>query len=291
MSLTRSLAAVGASALVGAALLLGAAPAQAIPVPVQLSFEVAGPDGVFVPVASGGQFAVSSTSPTTARWTLTNPTSTTLTGYYLYGYGPDCLVSDLTIAAGATYVCTEVIAPEAQQPAPAYGVQSLGALGGFFDGSDYAVAYPLSIDIVEDTAGASFTLDKTTVAAEGTIVISGSGFDDDDVLTGIIASTPIDLGTFALTGGSFSRSVTLPAGFDPGAHTITLYSNGVAYAVRSFTLLAAPAPVVPAAVPELAASGASTADVGTPLALGSTLVLLGAALLVVRARRSAATEQ
>lgn len=282
--LKRSIAIAGVALLVGGALLLGVTPAQAEQAPAVLSLEIAGPDGVFVPVASGAQFAVSSTTATTARWTLTNPTATSKTGYYLYTYGPDCLVSDLTIAAGATFVCTEVIPPEALETVPTYGVKDLGALGGIYDGSDFPIAYPLRIDIVDDTNGKSFSLSQTTVDAEGTVVISGSGFDEDDALTGILSSTPVNLGAFPITGGAFTHSLTLPAGLEPGTHTITLYSNGVAYSVRTFELLGAASSGTGTsdAARQLAATGV---EATAPLAVGGTVLALGMTVLLVTRRR------
>jgi hypothetical protein len=276
--LTRPISAIASiSLLVGGAFLLGVTPAQASPAPVELSLQIAGPNGVFAPVASGAQFAVSSATPTTARWTITNPTDTSRTGYYLYSYGPDCLVSDLTIAAGATYVCTEIIDPGAT-----YGLQNLGALAGIYeDSEDFPISYPLVVNVVDDTNGQSFGISETTVAAQDSIVITGTGFDQGDVLTGILMSTPVDLGPFAITDGAFSYSLILPAGLDAGTHTITLYSNGVAYAARTFVLNA-----VPVAVPQLSATGV---DAVAPLALGGGLFILGAVLTLMtnRKRRTA----
>ena len=77
----RTLAVAGISLLVGASLLMGVVPAQAALFPVTLRLEIAGPDGVFVPVPSGGQFAVSSVTVTTARWTLGNPSGAARTGF------------------------------------------------------------------------------------------------------------------------------------------------------------------------------------------------------------------
>ncbi len=268
--LTRTLALAGTAVLVGGLALIGSAPAHAAPAPVTLGLEIAGPDGVFAPVASGSQFAVSSITDTTARWTITNPSDTSQTGFYLYSYGPDCLVSDLTIAASSTYVCTEVIPATGTT-----GIRNLGALAGLFaDGEDYPVAYPLVIHSVDDTDGQSFTISKTTVAAGGTLVISGTGFDEDDALTGILASDPVDLGSFTVVDGAFSSTLTLPVDLDPGMHTITLYSNGVAYAVRTFELLGGPA---------LAATGV---DATAPALVGAGLLGLGA-VLVLRRRRVA----
>jgi LPXTG-motif cell wall-anchored protein len=267
--LTRILAAAGITLLIGGLVLTDSAPADAVPPPVALSLEIAGPDGVFVPVASGAQFAVSSTTATTARWTITNPSAVSHTGYYLYTYGPDCLVSDVTIAALGEYVCSELIAPQM-----AAGIVNAGALAGLYEGgNDYPVTFPLIIDIVDDTNGQSLSLSETTVAAEGTLVISGTGFDEDDLLTGILTSTPVNLGAFTVTGGAFSYMLTLPAGFAPGTHTITLYSNGIAYGARTFVLLAAPTAAL------LPATGA---DATAPALLGGSLLALGLVLVLRR---------
>lgn len=264
--------------LVGAGLLLAVTPAQAAIAPVTLHLEIQGPDGVFVPVASGAQFAVSSTTATVARWTLSNTRGAAFTGFYLYSYGPDCALSDITIPALGTFVCTETIPPESDQTVPAYGLTNLGALGGFYDGvdPDFSVAYPLIINIVDDSDGQTFALSRTTVDPGETVVATGGGFDVDDALTGILVGAPAGSGSFAVTGTSFSHSITVPTGLAPGTHTVVLYSNGVAYAVRSFEVRGA----------ALAATGI---DAGAPLALGLGAVLVGLAVTVVRARRRSGT--
>jgi hypothetical protein len=269
MSSTPRLLAVAATAvLVGASLLLGAVPAQAGIAPVTLSLEIQGPDGVFVPVASGAQFAVSSTTATVARWTLTNTRAAEYTGFYLYSYGPDCAVSDITIAASGTYVCIETIPPESDQTIPAYGLTNVGALGGFYDGvgPDFPVAYPVIINIVDDTNGQTFALSRTTVDPGDTIVATGGGFDADDALTGILDGAPAGSGSFTVAGTSFSHTITVPTDLAPGTHTVVLYSNGVAYAVRSFEVRGA----------ALAATGV---DAGVTLELAVGAVALGLALI------------
>ena len=277
-STPRLLVTAATAVLVGAGLLLAVTPAQAAIAPVTLHLEVQGPDGVFVPVASGAQFAVSSTTATVARWTLSNTRGAAFTGFYLYSYGPDCALSDITIPALGTFVCTETIPPESDQTVPAYGLTNLGALGGFYDGvdPDFSVAYPLIINIVDDSDGQTFALSRTTVDPGETIVATGGGFDVDDALTGILVGAPAGSGSFAVTGTSFSHSITVPTGLAPGTHTVVLYSNGVAYAVRSFEVRGA----------ALAATGI---DAGAPLALGLGAVLVGLAVTVVRARRRSGT--
>lgn len=263
---------LGLSLLLGG-VLVAAAPANAARTPATLTLEVAGPDFIFVPVARGAQFAVSSITPTTVRWTLTNTATVDVTGFYLYSYGPDCAVSDITIVALGTYVCTEVI-----QPSAAFGLHDFGALGGVVDGVDFPILYPIVLDIVDDTNTLSFTLSETTLSAEGTLTIAGAGFDDDDALTGILTSTPVPLGSFPVTGGAFSHTFTLPAGLEAGIHTITLYSNGVAYAARSFMLLGA------GGAAQLSDTGV---DATVPLGLGGMLVVLGTTVLLWGRRRHA----
>lgn len=277
-STPRRLAVATTAVLVGAGLLLGATPAQAGIAPVTLSLEIQGPDGVFVPVASGAQFAVSSTTATVARWTLTNTRGAEYTGFYLYSYGPDCALGDITIPASGTFVCTETIPPEFEQTVPAYGLTSLGALGGFYDGvgPDFSVAYPVTVDIVDDSDGQTFALSRTAVDPGETIIATGGGFDADDALTGILVGAPAGSGSFTVTGTSFSHSITVPTGLAPGMHTVVLYSNGVAYAVRSFEVRGA----------ALAATGI---DAGAPLALALGAVLVGLAATVVRPRRRSGT--
>jgi hypothetical protein len=270
----RLLVTAATAVLVGAGLLLAAAPAQAAIAPVTLRLEIQGPDGVFVPVASGAQFAVSSTTPTVARWTLTNTRAAEYTGFYLYSYGPDCALSDITIAASSTFVCTETIAPEDDKALPVYGFKNLGALAGFYDGvdPDFSVAYPLIVNIIDDSNGQTFALSRTTVDPGDTIVATGGGFDADDALTGILVGAPAGSGSFTVTGTSFSHTITVPTDLAPGTHTVVLYSNGVAYAVRSFEVRGA----------ALAATGI---DAGMPLALALAALAAGGWLVGGSRRR------
>lgn len=262
---------ITASLIAAASVFIAAAPAQAAQTPVRLALEIQGPDGVFVPVASGARFAVSSATPTVARWTITNPLSVDTTGYYLYSYGPDCAVSDLTIVALGTYVCTETIAPSGP------GERNLGALGGLFDGTDFAIAYPLVINTVDDTNGQSFALSATTVKPGDALTLSGVGFNAADALTASIGTQSLG----AISGESFSQTVTIPAGTAPGAQSITLYSNGVAYAQRAVVVIG-PAAVVPA--PALAATGVEADGM---LLFGGILLLAGFAAALVRRRQTA----
>lgn len=250
-----------------------------------LSLQIAGPDGVFVPVASGAQLAVASTSATTARWTLTNPTSSALTGFYLYSYGPTCAADSLTIAAGASYVCTESIPASAS-----IGLNAVGALAGFANPvttADWPLAFPLSINIVDDAAAASLSLSTTSLVPGQNLTLSGVGFLPDDVLTAVIdpAGSAANFGPITVANGRFGSTLALPASITLGAHSVSLFSNGVFFGSRSFTVVAAgpegAGPDVAGKV--LPATGGDAAGIA---AGSATLLLAGLGLMLLGRRRA-----
>ena len=124
--------------------------------------------------------------------------------------------------------------------------------------------------------------DKTsTSSAPGQKVVRViEGFQPHEVVTLVMHSTPVVLGTFtADANGVLTASFTLPAGAAVGTHTL-VYQGTTTYFQESFT--------VTAAGKQLATTGA---DVTMPLTLGLGLVLAGAGALYVSRRKPAGALQ
>jgi hypothetical protein len=123
----------------------------------------------------------------------------------------------------------------------------------------------------------SVTTDKTvTSSAPGQKVVRViEGFQPFEVVTLVMHSTPVVLGTFkADANGVLTAEFTLPAGAPAGSHTL-VYEGTVTYFQESFT--------VTAAGKLLAATGA---DIAVPLTVGLGLVAAGVGALVVSRRRN-----
>jgi LPXTG-motif cell wall-anchored protein len=135
-----------------------------------------------------------------------------------------------------------------------------------------------------------------TVAQGGTFQLTSSGWAPNASLTGTLNSTPVSLGTFvADASGNVSQTITVPAGFAVGAHTVTLTGavTGVATAVTAsvpITVVAADAATTPttAASTTTVATGTlpvTGSETGGLVELGLVLVGTGAAVLGVSRRR------
>jgi LPXTG-motif cell wall-anchored protein len=149
--------------------------------------------------------------------------------------------------------------------------------------------YPLVTLTVEGTVGAirgvaantpgtqSVTNDWTTTSsAPGKKVVRIiEGFRAGEVVTLVMHSTPVVLGTFTADAqGIVTAEFTLPAGTAAGTHTFVYEGNLGTYFQESFE--------VTAATKTLAYTGG---DMTVPLTVGLGLVAAGAGVLVVSRRR------
>jgi hypothetical protein len=128
----------------------------------------------------------------------------------------------------------------------------------------------------------------TTSATTGSTAVPGTkvikvlkGFKPHEVVTLVLHSTPITLGTFTADAqGVLTVSFTLPAGTPLGAHTLAYDGNMGSHFEDPIKLGAASA--------SLAYTGA---DIALPLGLGCALVVAGAGTLVVTRRRKTGAQQ
>lgn len=160
--------------------------------------------------------------------------------------------------------------------------------------ADFEQEYPLATVTVTSAVGAIRGVEANTA---GTKAVSTSrtstssapgqqvrrvieGFQPHEVVTLVMHSTPVVLGTFtADANGVLTASFTLPAGATVGTHTL-VYEGTVTYFQESFT--------VTAAGRQLAYTGT---DMTVPLTLGLGLVAAGTGALYVSRRKPAGAPQ
>jgi hypothetical protein len=120
------------------------------------------------------------------------------------------------------------------------------------------------------------TVDPTSTAPGGSFTVTSDGWQTDAKVTVTLHSTPASLGTLTSDGtGKVAGAFTVPAGFDPGAHTVQLDGTGSEGSAKTVSI---PLTVV-------ASSGGGTTPTGTPsgtnavttgVSTGGTLPFTGA---------------
>jgi hypothetical protein len=130
------------------------------------------------------------------------------------------------------------------------------------------------------TAPAGTSVASTSVAAGEQQTVSIGGFQPNEMVHGVLHSTPVDLGTVqADAEGVATFTFTVPAGFETGIHSVTM--TGVTSGITgeaTFTVTAAP-------TGGLAYTGT---DVLPLLVVGGGLLAAGAGAVTVAARRRSA---
>ena len=151
--------------------------------------------------------------------------------------------------------------------------------------------------------------DITTAAPGQQITVVGTGFLPYSTASIVIYSTPVTLGTVTVDmDGGFTKTVTVPADLEPGAHSLVAYGvdpDGdersmrmdvqVAAATSATGDAAAPSSAAPAAAPAKATGGKTLAFTGATvlpyLGGGAVLVAVGLGLMIgTRRRRAGAAE-
>jgi hypothetical protein len=158
-----------------------------------------------------------------------------------------------------------------------------------FTASSSAVVHVTVTKATTPPRTAKLTISEASVPAGGSLVISGSGFEPDAVVTLTLHSTPVDLGTATANGdGSFVATVTIPSSTARGAHTVEASTkDGTTVSVA----LTVTAKGTVAAGGSVSASADDLADTGSTGVLGLGLlalliIALGAAVATVaRIRR------
>lgn len=173
-------------------------------------------------------------------------------------------------------------------------------IGDVIIGDDEVIAVPQSCTPTgptdpTDPAGPDAALSAPTVPATGTLTVSGSGFGPGEALELWLHSTPQLLGSaVAVTDGSFSTTVTIPAGTPAGQHRLEVRGAGSGSVWIPITVTAAPGGTgTGSAVSSGAADGSKLAKTGvtdhmlTFAAGAGALLLLGAGLMGAARRHSA----
>ena len=129
-------------------------------------------------------------------------------------------------------------------------------------------------------APAALTLSSARLIAGGTVTVRGSGFAAGERVEFTLFSTPRYLGGVqADTTGSFTATLTIPAGVEPGDHTLRAV-GATSGTIATFAVTVSAAGAANAATP-LASTGV---DAGWPAALAALLLASGALLLLRRRR-------
>jgi hypothetical protein len=161
--------------------------------------------------------------------------------------------------------------------------------GGGSSSSSLASASPaLHMDLKAKTGDA---------VAGSSVLMEGQGLAPGSSYSLVVRSTPMTVKSGAVTGGgTFSHTVTLPAGIAPGVHTITLSATGsdgsALLLTQSFTVAPNGTFSALGSVTGQVTGGLAATGVDGPLTLGATslaalMVLVGVALMVARRRAEA----
>jgi hypothetical protein len=119
------------------------------------------------------------------------------------------------------------------------------------------------------SSGLEIVLSDAVVRIGDTVTATGMGFQPGEEVSGVLASTPVDLGLqIADPSGTVVFTTTIPADFELGTHT--------------FTLTGALSGSVSAQITVIGSGGVAFtgATVDGPLALGVLSIVLGAILLI-----------
>lgn len=204
-------------------------------------------------------------SPATATVTVPEPATFTAEGFDSDGdsLGDVTSLSLFTISGGAS--CTGAVC---SGPVGAYTVTAT-------IGSETAQAV-LTVQAPAPSGPSGATVSETTIGQGGTVTVSASGFIAGEQIQVWLNSTPVLLTTgVAEADGTFTRTVTIPASAQTGAHRIEFRGAESGSVFVDITV-----------VPVLAATGPQTsADLANSAAL---LLLLGGWFLAAeRIRRRA----
>lgn len=138
----------------------------------------------------------------------------------------------------------------------------------------------------------TIALSQTSVAAGGSVVVTGSGFAADASVRIELHSDPVVLGTVRTdAAGALRFSATIPAGTATGAHEIVAIA-GAASASTAITVTAASGTTTPSTGSattdgSLASTGGDTAWLVPVAIVAGVLLAAGAVLLILRRRTRA----
>ena len=133
--------------------------------------------------------------------------------------------------------------------------------------------------------GLSIELERGVASPGDTQVATGRGFLPGERVSGLLTSTPVDLGTLtADAGGTVTFTFVVPADIESGTHRVTLTGELSGDVSAEFEV---PTPPAPPAAPGLSATGGRA--LAGPAGVAAVLMLVGWMLLLWGRRRSGAT--
>lgn len=131
----------------------------------------------------------------------------------------------------------------------------------------------------------ALTSNSSSTTPGGSLLVTGSNFVPNEGITLTLHSAPVTLATTtASTSGSFSVTVTIPAGTDPGAHTI-LASGATGDSATTNIVVTGAVSSTATVTSGLAFTGA---DIAAVSAVGAIALGLGGMLIMSGRRRRTA---
>jgi hypothetical protein len=171
------------------------------------------------------------------------------------------------------------------------------ALTGLVSGGSLATVSAATASAGTAAFAPTQTLSAPTAVQGSTQTVTANGFAAGESVEAIIHSAPVSVGTaIASAGGSVTISYVVPAGVDPGAHTLVLtgatsglsVTSALAVTAAAAVLVPVTTPTITTAADELANTGQNRAALLELSIVGALALLLGSGLVfgsVLGARR------
>ncbi len=258
-----------------------------------VGFDSTGGSGVLLQVVVQGTAAIAPSDPTFAghafvgwftaasggsAWVFSTPITGATTLYAHWTINSEAVTF---ASGGGSAVASQTVSYGDPAVKPADPTRVGYTFGGWFTAASGGTAWDFSTPV---TAGTTLyahwtsltpvvTISLPSVVQGGTLTVEGTGFGDSEMLDLSIHSTPVHLATVVTNGvGAFTATVTIPASFEPGAHTLTI--SGGAFGPVDLAVTVTAAPTSP-----LAFTGV---DVVPPLLAALALILAGGVLTMLR---------
>ena len=235
--------------------------------------------------APTGLLVTRTTTGVTVSWGAPATAGTYPQDLFVAGYSAGQSGNDGCEVAATARSCSFPLPTGEDYLVTVFAVDTQGFLGDPVRAQSGAVGAPATPTAVPtkddgDLVGPAGPISKVTAGQQ--VVLQGAGYLPGSSVRLALFSTPVDLGTVVVASdGTFSATVTIPAGLANGTHT--LVATGVAPDGTTRNLVITVTVSGGTAVAALANTGFDA----TPVALGGGLAMLaGAGLLVGSRRRS-----
>lgn len=217
--------------------------------------------------ANGGTGSISAQTASQQTALTSNNGSITRTGYNFTGWNTAANGSGTAYADGAQYSFGSSTTLYAQWTA---------AGGGSSNASNATLT--LNLAVGQAVAGAPVDINVTGMQA-------GAAWDTT------VRSTPVSIGTGTIaSGGALSQTLNLPSALDAGWHTITFTSTdagGNSFTSVAYFEVSATGTLLSTSTTKPAGLAETGADVLVPFGAAATLLLVGAAITMIRRRKAA----